>query len=174
VSEEKIDWAAIRKPKNKRVAVILAVALGPLTWLYTWGRDWWKFTIAVSIPIVLLVTVPVVMVYHLNRNVHDHLLDALVIYFAIPFVFIGTHALAIIEGSFTPSHWYQDYPTVKMRLPVAEGSRKARRILLWGGSVALLAAYVYTAVFFSAFAAEFLANWSPREHETSSQPASSP
>lgn len=40
--------------KSKCISVILAVFLGCWTWVYTWKKDWWKFTTSIVILLTLV------------------------------------------------------------------------------------------------------------------------
>ena len=42
-------YAAYRLPKNKTTAVLLAIFLGSITWMYTYERDAWKFWLAFGV-----------------------------------------------------------------------------------------------------------------------------
>lgn len=43
-----------KQPKDKTVAILLAVFLGFWVWIYTWEKDQWKFWLGLGVTIVTL------------------------------------------------------------------------------------------------------------------------
>jgi hypothetical protein len=48
-------YAAWRLPKNKSTAVLLAIFLGYVTWMYTYEKDAWKFWTAFAITLANII-----------------------------------------------------------------------------------------------------------------------
>jgi len=80
VAIKKISTATCT-PKDKTIAVVLAVFLGLWTWLYTYRIDGWKFWLNLGLSIVtLLIWVPIAWIW------------------------------AIIDTAVKPSQFYTEYP----------------------------------------------------------------
>src|SRR5215469_12611378 len=86
---------AYRLPKNKTTAVLLAIFLGFIAWMYTYERDAWKFWTALAI------------------TVGDGLLTAVTLglwlFVAIP-LGLGIWIWAIVDAAARSQQFYDVYP----------------------------------------------------------------
>jgi len=82
---------AVGTPKDKSVAVLLAVFLTSWTWLYTYKRDAWKFWVGLVLNVIAFIT----------------------LLFVIGFlIFIGVWLWAVIDTASKPAGYYQRFPNV--------------------------------------------------------------
>jgi len=88
---------AWRLPKNKTTAVLLAIFLGSVTWMYTYERDAWKFWTVLAITIVDIVL--------------SLFTFGIWLFVAIP-VGIGIWVWGIIDVAVKPQQFYDLFPAV--------------------------------------------------------------
>ena len=102
-------------PKNKTVAVLLAVFLSYITWIYTYAEDKTKFWIA-AIPLFVIAILVLPEEIHILQNLEqytsDNLPDTPQIDRLSPIstlLLFGFWIWSIIDASVRPLSWYQNY-----------------------------------------------------------------
>lgn len=110
--------------KTKTAAVLLAVFLGPWTWLYTYRRNAWKFWIGLASGIVGFVVALIVAgaslgasqavncssfnsCQYTQSSVPALAIFAIVVCYLIPF---AVWVWAIVDVAIAPNPFYQNYP----------------------------------------------------------------
>lgn len=108
--------------KTKTAAVLLAVFLGPWTWLYTYRRNAWKFWAGLVSGILGAVVAAIVVgIYFVNVNQASTPSQfnqpsapapalatfAVVVCYLIPF---AVWIWAIVDAAFSPATFYYNYP----------------------------------------------------------------
>jgi hypothetical protein len=95
--------------RSKTIAVLLAVFLGPWTWLYTFRKDAWKAAVGLGIPSTFLVQT-VIFWINISRETAPGNVDMPAIHFFTGFLFIFTAFIswlwAVIDTSIKKVEWY--------------------------------------------------------------------
>jgi len=76
--------------KDKTVALLLAIFLGPWAWLYTWPRDSTKFWIGIS---AYVIGVPLILLFGLGI-----------------LIILGIHIWAIVDVVQKSDRYYLEFP----------------------------------------------------------------
>jgi len=99
------------KGKSKTTAVLLAVFLGPCTWLYTISLDWVKFLIGTVLCVVALVFLVLgeLIIWLLQGELDDPQtvweVGLVVSGILLAAIYIG----AIVDAARKPASWYEEY-----------------------------------------------------------------
>ncbi len=112
--------------KSKTAAVLLAVFLGPWTWLYTYRRNAWKFWVGLGagvVGVVLAIVLGFVLAVSTSSCANQFYgsygcyqttsaLPAVGIFFVVLFyvVWFAVWVWSIVDVSVAPPRFYQSYP----------------------------------------------------------------
>ncbi len=103
--------------KDKTVAVLLAVFLGPWTWLYTYSRNALKFWVGLGVGVGAFVVAGIVAgvtASRFNSQVDPNAVMgagvSLALFGLAFFVWFGFHIWAIIDVAVAPPTFYRNYP----------------------------------------------------------------
>ena len=106
-----------RKRKSKKTAIVLAILLGPWTWLYTFANDWKKFFFgvvlwSVALPFLFLGEMIIfALSYSINLDDPNAIWIAGLI--MSPLTLLIIYVWAIRDTVRKPASWYADYKRIE-------------------------------------------------------------